>query len=90
MGIRDYINSTTETISGGLARSREIVGGAAGKACAGQNTRDLARVARESAVWTKQAVVERMPDREGWEKIGRLGLRIADHAIDHGTKPYTC
>ncbi|XP_078178800.1 uncharacterized protein LOC144573011 [Carex rostrata] len=97
MGIWDYVSSATDTISGGVTRSREIVGGAAGKVCAAapdlsgalKNTPDLTKVASETAVWTSQAVVERMPDREGWQRIGRLGLRIADYAIDQGSKPFT-
>lgn len=95
--IWDYGSSATDTISGGVTRSREIVGGATGKVCAAapelsgalKNTRDLTKVASETAVWTSQAVVERMPDREGWQRIGRLGLRIADYAVDQGSKPFT-
>jgi hypothetical protein len=47
-------------------------------------------IAGGSAVWTGRVVADRIPDREGWKKIGWLGLRIADHAIDRVTKPFTC
>jgi hypothetical protein len=93
MGIWNYINSATATISSGVTQSREIAGGAALPpyiAGTWKNTRDLASAASQSAMWTRQAVMERMPDRDGWERIGRLGLKIADHVVDHGTKPYTC
>ncbi|XP_078178802.1 uncharacterized protein LOC144573012 [Carex rostrata] len=96
MGLWDYVRSATETISGAVTRSRAIVGGAFGKARAAapdltgalKNTRDLAKVASEATVETSQAVVERMPDREGLQRIGRFGLRIADHAIEQGTNPF--
>ncbi|XP_078170091.1 uncharacterized protein LOC144564331 [Carex rostrata] len=54
-----------------------------------KNTRYVTKVASESAVWMSQKVVERMPDQEGWKRIGQLGWRIADHALDRGTKAFT-
>ncbi|XP_073108511.1 uncharacterized protein [Elaeis guineensis] len=92
------VQATASSVSAGASRARDLLHRAADKAHSkAPDLTPVATIGRGAVSKMDHAVrVEglrrmksAMPDQDGWQWIGRIGLDLIDHTLAQVTKPYT-